>query len=154
MSVRSKITVLTSFLLLCLLGAVITAWFQNRAEEDVKPADLYAVVERQLGEFRGGDFSHAYEYASRAVQERYSVLQFTEMVENDYPGMTHVTRAEYGLVRAKEGHATLQAYLVGEDGAITPCLYIMVREGDGWRIDGAKVMPMLPPDVRVEGTML
>ena len=61
------------------------------------------MVERQLGELRGGDFSGAYEYASRAIQQRYSVEQFTAMVQSDYPGMTRVTRAEYGPAETMAG---------------------------------------------------
>jgi hypothetical protein len=120
----------------------------------VKPSDLYAVVERQLGNLRGGDFSGAYEDASKAIQDRYSVDQFATMVETQYPGMTQVSRAEYGQVQTHGRHATMQVYLIGEDGAIIPCIYMLVREGDDWRIDGARLMHAWPPDVRMEGTML
>jgi hypothetical protein len=151
---RGKITLLTFFFSTCLTAAVITAWLQMRADENVKPADLYAVVERQLGDFRGGDFSRAYEDASRAIQSRYSVEQFTTMVQTDYPGMTHIQRAEYGQVQTHGRHATMQVYLIDDNGEIMPCVYMLVREGDSWRIDGARLMHPWPPDVRMEGTML
>jgi hypothetical protein len=154
MTVRHKITLLTFFFAVCGTAAVFTARVQTRAVENVKPADLYAVVERQLGDFRGGDFSAAYEYASQGVQERYNIEEFTEMVQNDYPGMTRVSRAEYGIVRTHGERATIQVYLVGEDGGIMPCVYMLVREGESWRIDGARLMQPWPPNMRMEGTML
>ena len=154
MTARGKITLLTFFFASCLTVAVLTAYLQTQADENVKPADLYAVVERQLGNFRGGDFSGAYEDASRAIQARYSVEQFETMVQNDYPGMTQVLRAEYGTVQTHGRHATMQVYLIGEDGETIPCIYMMVREGDSWRIDGARLMHPWPPDVHIEGTML
>jgi hypothetical protein len=151
---RGKITLLTFFLATCLTAALVTAVLQQRADENVKPADLYAVVQRQLGNFRGGDFPGAYQDASRAIQARYNVEQFAAMVQSDYPGMTRVSRAEYGIVQTHGRHATMQVYLIGENGEIIPCIYMMVREGDAWRIDGARIMHPWPPDVRMEGTML
>ena len=154
MDARGKITLLTFFFALCGTGALVTAYIQERADENVKPADLYAVVNRQLVDFRGGNFSSAYEYASREIQARFSVEQFAAMVESDYPGMTRVSHVEYGAVQTHGGHATMQVYLVGEDGGIMPCIYLLVREGDLWRIDGAHLMPAWPPDVRMQGTLL
>jgi len=154
MNARGKITVLTFFFASCLSGALLTAYLQIRADQNVKPADLYAVVDRQLGDFRGGDYAAAYEYASQDIQTRYSVDQFQAMVEADYPGMTDVARAEYGPVQTHGRHATMQVFLVGEDDAIIPCIYMLVREGDSWRISGARLMQAWPPEMRMEGTML
>jgi hypothetical protein len=154
MTARAKITLLTFFFSICGTVAVVTAYLQMLADANVNPADLYAVVERQLGDFRGGNFSRAYEDASREIQARFTVEQFAAMVEADYPGMTQVCRAEYGQVETRGRHATLEVYLIGQDGEIMPCVYMMVREGDAWRIDGARLMPPWPPNVRMEGTML
>jgi Domain of unknown function (DUF4864) len=76
------------------------------------------------------------------------------MVQADYPGMMRVCRAEYGLVQTRGRHATMQVYLIGEDGEVMPCVYMLVREGESWRIDGARLMQPLPPNMRMEGTML
>ncbi len=154
MTARGKITLLTFFFAICGTAAVVTAYRQAQADANVKPSDLYAVVDRQLGDFRGGDFTRAYEYASQEIQERYSVDQFAAMVQADYPGMTQVSQVQYGLVQTMGRHATMQVYLIGPDGIVMPCVYIMVREGESWRIDGARLMPAWPPDVRMGGTML
>jgi hypothetical protein len=154
MTPRGKITLLTFFFAVCGTAAVVTAYRQAEADANVKPADLYAIVDRQLGDFRAGDFSKAYEYASQGIQERYSVEQFAAMVQADYPGMMQVIRAQYGMVQTIGRHATMQVYLIGQDGEVMPCVYMMVREGDGWRIDGARLMPPWPPNMRIEGTML
>jgi hypothetical protein len=151
---RAKITLLTFFLSSCLTAALLTAYLQMQADANVKPADLYAVVERQLGNLRVGDFPGAYEDASKAIQERYSEEQFATMMQLQYPGMTEVSRAQYGAVQTHGRHATMQVYLIGADGLIIPCIYMLVREGEDWRIDGARLMPPWPPDVRMEGTLL
>ena len=154
MTARAKITALTFFFAICATAAVVTAYFQARADANVKPADLYSVVEHQLGELRGGNFSRAYEYASSSIQERYNVDQFAAMVQADYPGMIETTRAEYGLVQTNGRHATMQVYLIGQNGQVMPCVYLLIREGDEWRIDGAELMEPWPPNMRMEGTML
>jgi hypothetical protein len=154
MTARSKITLLTFFFAMCGTVALVTAWLQQRADANVKPADLYVVVERQLGDFRGGDYPHAYEYASQAVQARYSEEQFATMVQTEYPGMTNVSRVEYGEVRAHGSHATIQVYLVNPDGGIMPCVYMMIREAGLWHIDGARLMQSFPPNMRMDGIML
>ena len=151
MDSRAKITALTFFFAMCGTAAVVTAYVQARAEANVKPADLYAVVERQLVELRGGDYSRAYEYESRGIQRRYSVEQFAAMVQTTYPGMTQVSRAEYGPAQTNGRHATVEVYLIGPEGEVMPCVYMMVREGDAWRIEGARVMEPWPPNVRMEG---
>jgi hypothetical protein len=154
MAPRIKITLLTFFFAICGTAAVVTAYLQARSDENVKPSDLYAVVERQLGALRGGDISRAYEDASREFQRRYNMEQFAAMAQAEYPGMTHVSRAEYGLVQTNGRHATMQVYLIGQDGEVMPCVYMLVREGESWRIDGTRLMQPWPPNMRMEGTML
>jgi hypothetical protein len=154
MGARGKITLLTFFFAICGTAAVLTAARQMNEDANVKPADLYSVVQRQLGEFHGGNFSGAYEYASSAVQHEFSVDQFANMVQSQYSNMMHVSRAEYGNVLTKGRHATIEVYLIDEFGEVTPCVYMMVREGDGWRIDGARMMQPWPPEMHMEGTTL
>jgi hypothetical protein len=154
MTARGKVAALSFFFAICATAALWTAYLQARADQNVRPSDLYAVVERQLGELRGGDFPRAYEYASRGIQERYNVDQFAAMVQNDYAGMMRIARVEYGEVESNGGHATMQVYLIDQDGEVMPCVYMMVREGESWRIDGTRLMAPWPRDVRMEGTML
>ena len=154
MTSRSKVALLSFFFAVCMTGAVLTAYVQMEADANVKPAELYAVVERQLGELRGGDFSHAYEYASSGIQRQYTLRQFTDMVQMNFASLTNATRAEYGPVETNGRHATMQIYLVGENGEIMPCVYLLVREGDGWRIDGARLMEPWPASMRMDDTLL
>jgi hypothetical protein len=151
---RAKISLLAFFFAVCLTAAVITAWLQARADANVKPADLYAVIDRQLGNLRNGDFPHAYEYASRAIQQQYTLQQFADMIQADYSDMTSATRAEYGPVQTRGPHATIQTYLIGPHGQVVPCIFILVHEADAWRIDGARISPPLPPDLRSTETLL
>jgi hypothetical protein len=154
MTARVKISLLTFFFAVCGTAAVVTAYLQARSDENVKPAELYAVVERQLGDLRGGEISRAYEYASRDFQQHYNVEQYAAMLQANYPDMTRVTRAQYGQVQTNGRHATLRVYLIGQDGEVMPCVYMMVREGESWRIDGTRLMQPWPANMRMEGTML
>jgi hypothetical protein len=154
MKAAGKISLLAMFFATCIGAAMGTAWVRMRADEDVKPAELYAVVQRQLGNFRGGNFPGAYEDASRMIQARYNVDQFAAMVQANYPGMTRIDHAEYGIVQTRGRHATMQVFLIGEHGEIIPCIYIMVREGDSWRIDGTQLMRPWPRNARPDWTMI
>ena len=154
MNARAKITLLTFFFAMCGTAAIVTAWFQARADANVKPADLYAVVEHQLGELRGGNFSSAYQDASYEIQRHFSVDQFAAMVQAKYPDMLIAARAQYGAVETRGRHATIEVYLISPDGEVMPCIYIMVHEGDGWRIDDARLLQPWPADMHLEGEEL
>jgi hypothetical protein len=154
MNARAKIGLLTFFFAMCGTGAIITAWLQERADANVKPTVLYAVVEHQLGQLRGGNFSSAYQDASFEIQRRFTVEQFATMVQEQYPGMMHISRAQYGAVETRGSHATIEVYLIGQNGEVMPCIYMMVREGDAWRIDGARLLEQWPEGMREEGQEL
>ena len=68
--------------------------------------------------------------------------------------MARVSRAQYGEVQTNGRHATMQVYLIGRRGEVMPCVYMLVREGDSWRIEGARLMQPWPAEMRMEGTML
>lgn len=152
MSARTKISLLTFFFALCMTAAVITAYRDAQAE--VKPAELYAVVERQLQELRGGDYEQAYANASRNMQQQYSPGEYAAIFEHGCCGALRPVRAEYGEVEARGGRAMMQVYMIGEDGQVMPCVYSLVREADGWRIDGARLMAPWPADMRMDATLL
>ena len=154
MSPRGKICVLSFFFALCLSGALFTAWQQALNDANVRPSDLFSVVDHQLDDFRGGNFSRAYESASSGVQEQFSEEQYTAMVQAEYPAMMRVSRAQYGQVLTKGRHATIEVFLIAYNGEVMPCVYMLVREGDSWHIDGARMMQAWPPDSRMEGTIL
>ena len=154
MNARGKITLLMLFFATCGTAAIITTWFEARMEGNVKPAELYSVVNNQLQGLSEADFPRAYEYASSGIQQRFNLEQFSRMVREDYPGLMQVSHAEYGAVERHGPRATMQVYLIGQDGQVMPCLYLMVREGETWRIDGARLMHPWPATVKMGGTML
>ncbi len=154
MNNRAKISLLMLFFASCGTAAIMTAYFQARADANVKPAELYAVVNRQLGDLRRQNFPAAYEYASLEIQQRFTVEQFARMVRLDYPTLLQATQAEYGPVEARGNHAAIRVYLIGRDGLVMPCLYQLVREHDRWRIDGASLLQAWPSACRMAGTML
>jgi hypothetical protein len=154
MSARVKISLLTFFFAVCATSAVVTAWLQVRADANIRPADLYAIVDHQLADLQGGDFTRAYQFASTAFQQQHNLRQFSAMVQAEYPAMLRIRRVQYGEVQTHGRHATIQVLLIGSAGEVVPCVYMMVREGDGWRIDGTQMMTPWPEGFRPEGTML
>jgi Domain of unknown function (DUF4864) len=154
MNIRARISLVLLFIASCGTAAMLTIYLQARAERSVKPADLYAVVNEQLGDLRRENFPAAYGQASHEIQERFTVEQFATMVRADYPGFLQVNQAEYGPVEARGNHAAIRVYLIGRDGQVMPCLYQLVREKDAWRIDGTRLLHAWPASARMAGTML
>ena len=154
MNVRAKISLIMLFFASCGTAAIITAYLQAWADANVKPADLYAVVNEQLGNLRRQNFPAAYSQASLEIQQRFTVDEFARMVRLDYPTLMEPTQAEYGPVEARGNHAAIRVYLIGRDGLVMPCLYQLVREREGWRIDGARILQAWPSSARLAGTML
>ena len=154
MELRAKISLLLLFFASCGTAAIITAYFQARADANVKPADLYAVVNQQLADLRRQNFPAAYSFASLEIQQRFTVDEFARMVRDDYPTLLETNQAEYGPIQTRGKHAAIRVYLIGRDGLVMPCLYQLVRERAGWRIDGARILRAWPSTARLAGTLL
>lgn len=152
MTARGKITLLLFCFALCGTAALVNFYAQTRAPRPpVRPADLYAVVNLQLADFRAADFPSAYEHASSSVQQRFNLDEFAEMIRSDYSGITRAERVEFGFVETRGRRAVIQVFFIDAAGRVTPCIYSLVSEGAVWKIDGARVLRRWPEGTRLGG---
>jgi len=111
-----------------------------------QPADVAnAVVEpitEQLEAFRRDDYDVAYRYASAEVRQLFDRQAFERMVKGGYP---EIARSTFAFVSRTEaganGHVYVHVKIRGANGNGIEALYDMVRESDGWRINGVVTKP-------------
>jgi hypothetical protein len=48
----------------------------------------------------------------------------------------------------------MEVYLICHDGQVMPCVFMLVHEADSWRIDGARLLPPWPPEMRSDDAIL
>lgn len=152
MSARGKITLLMFFFALCGTAALVNYRLaQNSQPPVVRPAELFAVVNGQLANFRDADFPGAYRHASSGIQQRFNLDQFSDMIRNEYSRIVRAQRVEFGFVESSGRHAVIQVFFIDAAGQVTPCIYTLVSEGEGWKIDGARVLRRWPASTRLGG---
>ncbi len=150
MSRGHKGLVVLFFLAIC--AAVPGArYFLHPQSEEVAPSDLYKVVYSQVSAFRAADYSLAYSHASNSMQQKFSLPQFEAMIRADYTDITQAERIEFGVVKSREHHALIQVFFIGHDGGVLPCIYSLIYENGGWKIDGARMLPRWPSDLQNDG---
>jgi hypothetical protein len=137
-----------TFLLLLFLSICaavpVANYLHDLRQENASPADLYQVVYTQLNAFRAGDFKLAYSRASLGMQQKFNPAQFEEMIRRDYAGITGAGHIEFGIVKRRGQHALIQVFFIENDGSVLPCIYSLIYEADGWKIDGARMLPRQP----------
>jgi hypothetical protein len=144
---------------LFLLGAVFAmcgaaALFQGAIErrwQATPPSELYRVVSQQLAAFRADDYPGAYRQVSMSFQEKFNLEAFADLARSDYPALLRATRVEFGQTRFNGRNALVSAYFILPEGEIVPCIYMLIREDDAWKIDNVRVLPRWPGNRRLGG---
>jgi hypothetical protein len=150
MTRTAKISFLAAVVLLCGISAVV----QSRLEltrRAARPNELYEVVRKQILAFRSDDFPSAYRQASTSFQERFDMEAFSDLARAEYPGIARAERVEFGPVQYEGRRAVVPVYFFLSDGDVIPCLYRLVSESSGWKIDGARTLKRWPPGRRIGG---
>ena len=147
----AKLALLAALLLACVAAALWQRALERRWHA-TPPRELYAVVWQQLAAFREADYPAAYGHASMSFQEKFPVTVFADLVRAEYPGLMRAQRLEFGAVRFAGRRATIPAYFFLPEGDILPCLYLLIREEDAWKIEGARVLQRWPATRRLGGT--
>jgi hypothetical protein len=151
MSRAAKLCLLAALFAVCGAAALFQAEWERRWQR-TPPGELYSVVSRQLAAFRAEDFSAAYRQVSMGFQERVNRESFNDLARSEYPALVRAVRVEFGVVRFEGRHATMPAYFFLPEGDIVPCVYSLIREDDGWKIDTARVLKRWPSNRRLGGT--
>jgi len=99
-------------------------------------------IMKQLEAFRRDDYDVAYIFASADIQRMFDREAFERMVKGGYP---EIARSTFALVSRTEvtpdGHVYVNVKIRGANGNSIEALYDMVRENDGWRINGVVTKP-------------
>ena len=149
MNQRGKITLMVFFFSVCGTAALLN--HHARVQEHIKPADLYEVVNSQYNALRDANYPQAYHRASTGIQRKFNLVQFAEMIRNDYAHIARAESAEFGAVMCRGNRAVVQVFFIDDAGTVTPCFYSLVHEGEEWKIDGARLMRRWPLGQRLSG---
>jgi hypothetical protein len=100
-------------------------------------------VLEQLDAFRRGDWATAYTYASSAIQARFGLEAFRQMVASGYAPIARSARATVARAELVEaGHGFVEVRVEGANGESVDAVYELVEEQGRWRIDGVLTRPV------------
>jgi len=150
MNPRGKITLLIFFLSVCATALVIHL-SRMAPPKSRTPADLFDVVQRQVTAFRTRNIPSAYREVSSSFQQQWSLEDFSGMVRHDTRRVLNAERIEFGPWYRHGRRATVQVFFVQPDGSVLPCIYTLVSEGPGWKIEGARWIKGWPTGQRMRG---
>lgn len=145
-----KLCLLTGLFVTCVMATLFQRAMEQRWQA-TPPGEIYDVVWKQLSAFRADDYSGAYRHVSMSFQEKFNFEAFADLVRTDYPSLVRATRVEFGAIRFEGQNAYIPVYFFLPEGDVVPCVYGLVREEDGWKIDSAKVMKRWPANRRMGG---
>ena len=114
-----------------------------------------ASIRGQLDAFRRDDYEKAAFYQSSSLRSLFpSPGAFRRMITTRYPQFARYKTVEFGRARAdKEGsYVSVRARLTGRDGVAMRAMYMMVREGEEYRVEGVIGGGLASPEPRNEPT--
>ena len=127
---------------LCLVLAVLAATSVASAlQADIAKAAAEPIM-RQLEAFRQNDYDAAYVFASAEIKQMFDRPAFERMVKGGYP---EIARSTFAIISRTEvrpdGHVNILVRVNGANGLGIEALYEMVRESDGWKVNGVATRP-------------
>jgi Domain of unknown function (DUF4864) len=106
-------------------------------------AEMTRTVLDQLAAFRRDDWAAAYTYAASAIQARFGLEAFRQMVTSGYAEIAHSLRATVSHVEMVDpDHGLVQVRVDGANGQTVDALYELVDEQGSWRIEGVLTRPV------------
>lgn len=139
-------------LALTLLTSTFAASAQAPAQ--VRPAKAaertaaISAIQAQLKAFGRGDYKAAIVYQSSGLRKNFaSPEQFQAMIRQIYPEFAHSKRAVFGPAQADltGSHLAIPAAVTGTDGVTVHAVYLMVREGKQYKVEGVAGGAAAPP---------
>ncbi|HXJ80517.1 MAG TPA: DUF4864 domain-containing protein [Candidatus Methylomirabilis sp.] len=130
-------TIGLGFMLAVLAGGSMA--FAQSAE--VTKAAIEPIM-KQLEAFRQNDYDAAYLFASAEIRQMFDRPAFERMVKGAYP---EIARSTFAIVARTDlrpdGHVDILVRVKGANGIGIEALYEMVRENDGWKVNGVVTRP-------------
>ena len=119
-----------------------------RAAKPAERASAIASIQSQLKAFNKDDYKTAVTFQSAGLRRSFSSpAAFRAMITQAYPQFAHSKSATFGPARSDitGSHLSLPATVVGKDGVTVHALYLLVREGKAYHVEGvsggARVLP-------------
>ncbi len=105
-------------------------------------------IQAQLKAFGRDDYKTAITYQSSSLKKNFaSPLQFRAMIVQVYPEFAHSRHVAFGPAQtdAAGTHLAIPTAVTGQDGITVHAVYLMVREGKVYRVDGVAGGAIAPP---------
>lgn len=101
---------------------------------------LVDTVHNQLISLQSGDIKKAYSYTSKDFQKITSIDDFKKFLDH-YPSLKNNESYFFNERRIENNIGTVKGTLTSKDGAQTPIVYRLIKEGGTWKILGIEVLP-------------
>lgn len=144
---------LVSTLALSTLLILPAAFGQDLLSAKMRPAKAaerqaaITSIQAQLKAFGRGDYKTAVTYQSAGLKRNFpSTEAFREMMVRTYPEFAHYKTVTFGPAQADPAgvHLAILASVTGQDGITVKAVYLMVREGKVYRVEGVAGGAQLP----------
>jgi hypothetical protein len=138
---------------LCLCTSTLTVSAQSVAlTRPAKAAERQAAIrsiQAQLQAFKRDDYKTAIGYQSSGLKKAFPTPEaFHSMMLNMYPEFAHYKAVTFGSAQSDKAglHLALSATVTGQDGIAVHAVYLMVREGKLYRVEGVSGGAQAPLD--------
>ncbi|MCG3116316.1 MAG: DUF4864 domain-containing protein [Candidatus Manganitrophus sp. SA1] len=103
-----------------------------------------SVIRQQLDAFTFNDYEEAYRLTSKKIKERFSPDQYVQMVRAEYPEITKSLIVSFGGIHFSPdpAQATARVEITGFNHKKVTAEYQMIREEEGWRVDGITLITL------------
>ena len=147
--------------LAALLALTVSPFAQAQAPDVVpmrsaKPAERTAaitVIQAQLTAFRKDDYKTAITYQSAGLRKNFaSTDAFRTMMLRVYPEFAHSKSVGFGPAQCDPTgtHLAIPAAVTGQDGVTVHAVYLMIREGKAYRVEGVGGGAQAPIDNAID----
>jgi len=146
----SRPLVLLSAVGLFALTAAVSAQapFLARPAKAADRTAAISAIQAQLKAFGRGDYKTAIGYQSSGLKKNFaSPDQFRAMMTHAYPEFAHSKRVIFGPAQADAAgaHLAIPTAVTGTDGITVHAVYLMVREGKSYKVEGVAGGAISPP---------
>lgn len=126
-------------IILALAAAVLLA-LPLHAEEQRNPA-IEGVIQSQIEAFLADDFETAFTFASPSIQGLFGTAErFGMMVRQGYPMVWRPSDVRYLELAEIGGQLWQRVMITDQKGAVHMLGYQMVETGEGWQINGVRLL--------------
>lgn len=106
-------------------------------------------IQTQLKAFGRDDYQTAIQYQSAGLRKNFPTADsFRTMMVRLYPEFAHYKKVVFGPARCDVfgRHLQIVASVTGQDSVTVPAVYLMVREGKTYHIEGVAARTKMPAD--------